>query len=137
MPPTLAIIEFDNFMSKVQQAEGLANNRAHEPDQRSEIVKGKTCLLRTNVAFKLLVLEVGVRALPRLKEVEAMSKIVGFLRFAKDFSIHSFCNFFRKDRGRKQRLDLDKIEEAGKHSVSVSPAIQNRTRGRIGRRISM
>ena len=32
-------------MSKVQQAEGLANNRAHEPEQRSEIlVKGKTCL---------------------------------------------------------------------------------------------
>ena len=129
MPPSLAIIEFDNFMSKVQQAEGLANNRAHEPEQRSEIVKGKLCLLKTNVVLKLLVLEVGVRALPRLKEAEAMSKIVGFLRFAKAFSTQSFCNFFRKDRGRKQRLDLDKIEEAGKHSVSVSPAIQNRTRG--------
>ena len=96
MPPTLAIIEFDNFMSKVQQAESLANNRAHEPEQRSEIVKGKPCLLKTNVAFKLLVLEVGVRALPRLKEAEAMFKIVGFLRFAKAFSIHSFCNFFAK-----------------------------------------
>ena len=116
-------------MSKVQQAEGLANNRAHEPEQRSENVKGETCLLKTKFAFKRLVLEVGVRALPRLKEAEAMSRIVGFLRFAKAFSIHSFCNFFRKDRGRKQRLDLDKIEEAGKHSVSVSPAIQNRTRG--------
>ena len=97
---------------------------------QNNLEKGKTCLLKTNVAFKLLVLEVGVRALPRLKEAEAMSRIVGFLRFAKALSIQSFfVIFFRKDRGRKQRLDLDKIEEAGKHSVSVSPAIQNRTRG--------
>ena len=88
-------------MSKVQQAEGLANNRAHEPEQRSEIVKGKPCLLKTNVAFKLLVLEVGVRALPRLKEAEATSKIVGFLRFAKAFSIQSFCNFFSQRQRQK------------------------------------
>ena len=45
------------------------------------------------------------------------------------FLFKVFVIFFRKDRGRRQRLDLDKIEEAGKHSVSVSPAIQNRTRG--------
>ena len=35
LAPTLAIIEFDNFMSKVQQAEGIASN--HEPAKRSEI----------------------------------------------------------------------------------------------------
>ena len=91
-------------------------------------MKGKHSL-QTNVAFKLLVLEVGVGALQRLKGAEAMSIIVGFVRLAKAFSFHRFCNSFSKDRGRRQRVDLDQIEEAGKHSVSVSPLIQSRTRG--------
>ena len=36
LAPILAIIDFDNFMNKVKQAEGIANNHSHEPANKSE-----------------------------------------------------------------------------------------------------
>ena len=78
-------------MSKVQQAEGIANNHSHEP-QRSENC-WKENILPTKVSFKLLVLEVGVKAQQRLSEAEAMSKIVGsFTTLSKGFLFSNCVN---------------------------------------------
>ena len=69
-------------MIQVQQAEGITNDQSHEPSIESENLKHGKGIMQSKLVFKLSVLEIGVKALQRLREEEAMSMTVGFLCFA-------------------------------------------------------